>query len=290
MKLIFLSVIGLICVCISGCNIINPSEPVPTYIRIDSFRLLQTDPSKTGSISQKITSAWVYYDNQAVGVFDIPGTIPVIASKAGQLQIRPGVTLGGIKSYETTYPFYTFDTFSISPMPGKVINHTPEVRYVADAKFSYIENFDLGNTFTKVNNALLTDTSIVRVDKSTNPDKVFEGSGAGYIYLNSTHSTSENINNDGFPITQGEVFLEINYKCDVAFEIGLQTTISGNIIYEYIAGMKPSNEWKKLYINIHDFVGNNKGSLYRTMIKTKLPDGQTTGYVLMDNIKVVCYQ
>lgn len=275
---------------IGGCNIINPSEPVPTYIRIDSFNVLQTDPSRTGSTSHSITSAWVYFNNQTVGVFDVPGTIPIIANSVGQVQIRPGVTFAGIKNYETTYPFYSFDTFSISPAPSQIIKHMPEVRYIADAKFPYVESFDLGNTFTKVNNALTTDTSITRIDKNTNPDKVFEGSGSGYIYLTSVHPTSENINNDGFPITRGEVFLEVNYKCDVSFEIGLQTTVSGNIHYEYIAGAKASSEWKKLYISLTDFVSKNKGTAYRTMIKTKLPDGQTTGYVLLDNIKVVCYQ
>src|SRR5690348_12276879 len=61
-----------------NCNTINPRETTPTYIHIDSFR------TKPG-FSHKITAVWVYYNNSPVGVFDLPATIPVMASGTGKL-------------------------------------------------------------------------------------------------------------------------------------------------------------------------------------------------------------
>lgn len=286
MKLKLLPVLIGAAAILGGCNIINPSEPVPTYISIDSAYLKQTDPSKTGSLSSNISSVWVYYNNSTVGVFDVPGKIPVIADKAGQIQLKAGVAYSGIKNYNVSYPFYSFDTFAISPQPGGVIHHTFKPVYIDAARFRYIENFDLGSTFIKANSDNTSDTSLVR---TSDPTKVFEGSGAGYIYLTTARPTSENINNDGFPIALGESFLEINYKCDVDFQIGLQTNTSGNLYVEYIAGVNPSSEWKKLYVPLGTFTAKYKGSEYRVMLKTELTSGKTDGYVLVDNIKVISY-
>ena len=55
----------------TGCNVINPQEKVPAYFHIDSFSFVSTDPSRHGSISNNITSVWVYWDNEHVGVYDI---------------------------------------------------------------------------------------------------------------------------------------------------------------------------------------------------------------------------
>ena len=49
-----------ICLSFSACNIINPKEQVPTYLRLDPFVFSNPDSSFTGSTTYSIPSAWVY--------------------------------------------------------------------------------------------------------------------------------------------------------------------------------------------------------------------------------------
>lgn len=264
---------------------INPAEKTPIYIHVDSFIVQPSDLFKTGSVSHNIKSAWVYFNNQAVGVFDLPATVPILADGPGQVQLVPAVSYSGL-SYVRQYPFYESDTFSIPYNPGSVTNHTGITRYRSNANFQMKEDFEIGNSFIKVNTGNTGDT-VLRREES--PQNVFEGKASGLISLTTDHPSAELITNQGFPIVSGESYLEINYKCTVPVSFGLQTLSNSSIVYEYLYGVYPSDTWKKAYIGLSDFTSQYKTSSYNLMIKTKLGDGETSGYVLIDNIKVISF-
>lgn len=271
-----------------GCNVINPAEPVPTYVKIDSVILDITDPSQQGSASHNITSVWIYYNNSPVGIFDLPCHVPVITEgETGKLSVIPGITLNGLVDLQPQYSFFTFDTLTLVSNPGNTVNFTPVTSYTAAADFPYKEDFEVGNSFLPFTPELTDDTSIRRTgDKSL----VFEGGGSGYIELNSTYPYSESISNTGFPIAPGEAYLEINYKCSVPISVGLYNTLnSGLDIYEYFWTIKSTDTWKKMYVDLATYSGKYPGKDYKLMIKADLPEGQATGYVLIDNIKIVTY-
>lgn len=276
----------LLCCVWQSCNIINPAEKVPTYIRIDSITVKTDDYSRTGSPASKITSAWVYVDNSLVGVFDIPSTVPILIDKSAKVALAPGVDYSGFKNYVSTYPFYTFDTFYVSPSQGKAVQHSGAVKYSDASQFRWFGDFETGNKFQNVNADKDEDTSIVRVTESS---KVFEGGASGYIYMDATHPSSENINTDDIKIPGGEAYLELNYKCNTPFVIGMQTTTGGQVVYEYFTGIKANETWNKVYVGLSTFTGKYKGSAYHIMIKSVLEEGQSNGYVLLDNMKVVTY-
>lgn len=287
---IFLLIILASWVCGVGCNMINPAEKVPTYVSIDSFQFSNPNPSATGSASHNITSAWVYYKNSLVGVFDLPAKVPVITDGQGQILVVPGITFSGLKNYQQQYPFYTSDTITITPAEGKVLPLSPKTQYRNSAIVKWMENFDLSNPFIPVDEDNPYDTTIKKIDKSVDPDKIFEGSGSGYIYLTKDKPSSESINNTGFPITKGEAYLELNCKSSVDFQVGLQTNAAnGDIVYDYVLTIKATDTWKKLYVGLHAFVGQYNGKAYRVMVKAVLPDDQQNGYVLLDNLKVVSF-
>jgi len=54
-------------------HLINPAEPIPSYIHIDKIDLT-TDYSSQGTSSNKITDAWIYVDNELIGAFEMPVT------------------------------------------------------------------------------------------------------------------------------------------------------------------------------------------------------------------------
>jgi hypothetical protein len=270
----------------TGCNIVNPGENIPTYVRIDSFSFVTKDHSKEGSGSQKVTSAWVYFNSQSVGTYRLPATVPIIMDGPGTVSVIPGVALNGL-GYEIQYPFFSTDDTAIAVAQGKTIQLTPKISYLESTKFQWKEDFELGigNRFVEVNNEKAEDTNITRVTDG----RVFEGGGSGYIQLDAQHPSSEIITSEGFPITQGKAYLELNYKGTTSFVVGLETNKSGEIVYEYIGGVKPKDTWNKIYFDLSAFTAKYQTSEYRLMIKTTLDSGLSTGYVLLDNIKVVSF-
>ena len=265
----------------SGCNIINPDEQIPTYVHVDSFKFIDDRPGLTGSVSHDIKSVWAFFDGQTVGVFDLPANIPVLAGKEGELKLAPGIDNQGLTTYQELYPFYTIYTTSLSPEPGKVVTLVPETKYVTDIK-AFKEDFESqGMSLVKLSG----DTSFIRV---TDQDKVFEGGGAAYLQLNTSMPNSESIMAIGTkPVDNA--FLEFNYKANVDFTVGIY--VFGVNTSSYLAGVTGKGDgWKKFYVNIYNYIkqypnATNLGIL----IKSSLPEGQTDGYVLLDNIKVISF-
>lgn len=263
----------------------NPPEKIPTYLHIDSFTVRNS--STLDIATQKITGAWVYLDNQLVGVYDLPGDIPIIMEREGQITLSAGIDYSGMKSYKTIYPFYNSDTFNLKPNPGQTVVYNPVIGYRSSAIERYKEDFEVGNTFIPINSDYTDDTTISRVG---DPALTWGGKGgSGYIYLTPSNSYSQNINNTGFSIASGESFIEIDYKCSVTFQVGLQANYNGTPVFEPIANIKPSDDWNKLYIGLQEFKGRYQAGPYRLVILAELPDGQSQGYVLVDNIKVISY-
>lgn len=271
---------------VEGCNLINPAEKIPTYIRLDSFKVKTNEPSRTGSASSRITSAFVYVDNTFVGAYDVPATIPLLIDRNAVVSLGPGINYSGLKSYQYLYPFYYNDTVTVKYAPGTTVHYTGYAKYTDAAQFRWIEDFETGNSLTELNENSDTDTSLTR---TTDPAKVYEGGGSGQIILSGTKTKSESINNKDITVKQGESFIEVNYRSNVAFEIGLQTTINGALYYEPIAGANASESWSKIYMGLQSFLGTYNATSVRVIIKTKLPDGQTSGYVYLDNIKLITY-
>lgn len=286
-KLLLLLPVIILAASFAGCNIINPSEATPTYVQIDSFSFKQTDPNKTGSISHKITAVWVYFDNDAIGVFELPCRFPIITDKRGVVSVSPGVTYGGIKDEHSQYPFYTFDSMTIDPAPGQVHVFDAETRYINDFTLAYVEDFEIGNGFERADVNKTEDTSLVRTAAT---GQVYEGAGSGYIYIDQSHPSSAVVNNTPFRVSSGRAFLEINYKCSVDFMIGLRGTFANDVQVEQdFHGIRPNGNWNKLYIDIEPYVASLGAARYQVRISTELPDGQQNGYVLIDNIKVVTF-
>ncbi|XZF16614.1 hypothetical protein ACTHGU_10800 [Chitinophagaceae bacterium MMS25-I14] len=284
--------IALVCgISWSSCNVINPKEKIPTYVHIDSFIYRNTNPQVFGSASHKITNVWVYLNDQAVGNFELPATFPVLIDSPGRLEVAPGINVNGLTFVRLPYPFYNFDTtFKLTPNPGKVVNFTPVTSYTSVSKVLWQENFEntASHPFAKYDG----DTSIVI---TTDPSKVFEGHGSGYLYLNGNiaNSYNEATGTASFlPTKNQDIYLEMDYKCSIPFVVGLETTLSSNgtVYREYISGLNAHpDSWNKVYLNIQDFVNSYTGTDFRVIIKAGFDDTTSTGYVLMDNLKVVSY-
>jgi hypothetical protein len=283
MKLYFLPLALLMLWMCAGCEVINPREEIPTYIHIDSFRFVPRGDT-FGTSSHRISSVWVYLDNQPVGAFEMPVNVPLLLNGPGVVTIAPGIDYNGMKSFQYPYPFYSFDSLQLQPQPGKVVPFDAKTQYVNATRVVYNSNFDLGNPFTKFNG----DTTIM---KTSTPEYVFEGGGAGFIYIDGPRKTSENISLDPFTASGGEqTFVEINYKGTLAFQVGVAAFFNnGDVKQEYIGGVYPRSEWNKIYLSLREFVTANQGGQFYLIIRAGTDDGESSGWVAIDNIKIVTF-
>ncbi len=261
-----------------GCTIINPAEQVPTYIHIDSFHF-------DGNESNDIKYIWVYYNNNPVGAFDLPATVPIMTSGSGTLQIAPGIPVDGRSERPVAYPFYRIYTTTLEEQPGKIKNIVPTTGYFDSVRTTYISQFEGGITkFAKYNGT----TSLITVSADS---LKYAGTGSGAVYLNSPADSSEDSTKIGFPVGYGAAFIEFDCRSTIPFALGLTGTLStlATTPIEYLAGASAVDTWHKYYFNITSFVTKYPGGTYHLYIKTSLPAGQANGRMLIDNIKLVTF-
>lgn len=281
-----------------GCNIINPAEQTPTYIHIDSFHFVQntavnptilktnTQSNILATRSHQTNIVWVYYNNNPVGIFDLPATFPVMATGTGQLQVAPAILVNGLNSSVGAYPFYMVDTFSFAAQPGRIINHTPQTEFYSDAKVGIISNFEDGTNFSQ------WESSVANMGITTD-SFVFEGYHSGIIKLPTQDGADSAVDSTSFSfiIPGGVAYIEFDYNSTVPFYVGMQANLSHIISSTpyYKAGIYPNNGWEKFYLRVDDFTADAQASSYNLYIKAVLPAGQTAGRVLIDNIQLVTF-
>ena len=260
-----------------GCNIINPSEPTPTYIRIDSFLF-------ENNARHDIRYAWVYYNNNPVGAFDLPATVPIIASGTGTVQIAPGIPINGRGERPVAYPFFRIYTTNLNYEAGKIQTVNPTTGYYDSVKYDIISEFEGGiSKFAKYfGTTSITTTSVdsLRLD----------GTGTGLVVLASTADSTLDSTRTAFRVPEGAAFIEFEYKSSLNVQIGIRGILASSLITDIEGwGVLPSTTWKKFYINITSFVNKYPGGDYHLYIKTTVPPGQTNGKLLIDNIRLVTF-
>lgn len=288
MNKIIYACLGITLSVCGACNIINPKEPIPTYLQLEPFAFSNPDSSFTGSASHQITSAKIFIGSAAAGVYDLPCTVPLIMGKDEIIQIVPMVMNQGLKSYVTPYPFYALDSISLKYAPGQVTNHIPKTRYLSTltrTSFRLKINFEEGNLFRLGSG----DTGIYL---TSDPKYVIEGKYSGLLYMDQNHKNTECISTNYFELPTSACWLELEYKCSVPFQVGFRgEDASGNVKEAYSAGFYPKEEVNKVYIDVSTFT-NQYTSLSRFYLKIRSSmdddDGKyKEGYIVLDNFKVI---
>lgn len=254
-----------------------PNGGVPIYLEIDTVSVFST--LDQGSASHKITDVWVTANGDNRGVYPLPAKIPILANGDVRFIVSAGIRDNGISSTRAEYPFYNVDEFTINGTEsGKTYKRSNVFTYLVGAKFAFKESFESGNGFENM--------SRITANLDAN---VFEGAAAGKLSLGPNDTVVVAYNTIGFPITGAgrEVYLEMDYKSDAFFEVGLITTKGGVLGNYYKMTISPRTEWNKIYINLSNEAGTILADEYRLYFKiAKLADG-TTATTYLDNIKVV---
>ncbi len=283
----FLNFIFIICLfSIIGCEIVNPEEEIPGYIKISNINLQTT--SAEGSASHRILDAWVYTGNNPQGVYEMPVTFPIIKYQGPtRVQVFAGVYQNGISASRIIYPFYSSIDTMLDLQPSISYDLSGVIRYKTGTEFKLNENFeDAGIKFQKSGQ---TDTSLIQINS---PGDVFEGNFSGLAILDSAKLKFEVATIDAFNLPKGgrPVYLEINYKNDIIFTVGMYASTPTQVIdlpTELIINPSPT-EWKKMYIDLTSVVSSAINAFeYRLYIRAIKTDENSTALLYFDNIKLI---
>jgi hypothetical protein len=292
-----------VCTSISSCSLFNPPEIIPCYGHIDSIPLIIPNPSVQGTASNGINCAWVYVDDNPVGAFQLPSTFPAIAvTGKHSVQIFAGISENGTASTRLKYPFYTpYSVTNVQLTQGAVTKFKLSTEYASWTDFALMENFESDfsgvTAFTTNTSIGATDTTMFPINKTTHPNDVYEGLASGEVDLTGTLTnwqytgctdTIKLLNNGN------AVFMELNYKSNCVFEVGLYAPFIGGTGTSYpVIYIDTSSTWKKMYINLQPTIGaaspNPNFAFFNIFIYMTTAQG-VPAQLYLDNIKVLRYK
>lgn len=269
--------------CISGCSIIDPASPTASYIRIDSMSL-QTIFATQGSNSKRITDAWVSVDNKYLGTFPLPAIVPVIGDGNHTISLRGGILENGISAARAAYPKYSSFDVALALVPKDTFTLQPVLGYASSVQFPQIEDFDDASlTLVPTNSSYAP----LLITQPTDPNS-FEGN-SGMATLNTTNTVFEVASSSPFFLPANiPAYLELNYKCEIDFTIGVFITTQSGIQKSELLSVRASAEWKKIYVTLSTLGAVVSGGLDdKIYIRAELGSVLTSANLFFDNLKVV---
>jgi len=272
---------GLGCIILllsTSCNLLDPEEQLPAFLEINNFELT-TSPVQ-GENSAQITDAWVFVNDLSLGIFELPATVPVLDLGSQNITIFPVIRENGLRSSPVIYSLYRRYESTLELMANQTVPIQPTTTYEANAVFELVEDFNTSNHLLKG-----TDQSAVQSVDGIGKIALGEKDA---VEFTSTTTFIDLPTSGGLP-----VFLEIDYKNNVAFEIGL-VGISNTInATSYKVTLCPINRWNKVYINFQEDLQLSQLPSYKLAFRVSTEDlgcggaVETNPEVLIDNVKFI---
>ncbi len=288
-QFLLLFAILVISIGITACQKFEGDQEIPAYIRIERFQLT-TDYSLEGSNTHNISEVWVYVDDQLIGAFEMPATVPVLAKGNHKLELRPGIKLNGIAATRAYYPFYKpYQIADFFFVEDSVQTIEPTTSYHNTITFAWIEDFEYASISLEKTGK--SDTTVIKTSPIDSPEALLSdySSYSGVVYLDEEASFFQIASSEAFslPGKGTPVFLELDYKCDQRMGIGLFAHIGPTIIDLPLVGVNPNTQWNKIYINLSpivtDYSDAEKFKIYFEADRSE----ETTARFYLDNIKLI---
>jgi hypothetical protein len=248
--------------------------------------------SEQGAPTAKITDAWVSVNDRLLGVWELPARIPVLAEGRNTITVVPAVKRNGVFDDRLRYPFYTAWSGQADLVREGTSTIQPATTYTASSSF-WIESFD-DPDFARLNVFPNSDTTLERFTPATDPELLYiDGSPCGGFRLDAAHRYFGIYTDEDFLTNGGPVFLEMDYRCDVLLTIGVLYRFNNTDTFDRLVYLVPTTQlganmpWNKVYIDLSPGVNAAGVSQRDFYIEASLPDGQGTGSVYLDNIKLV---
>lgn len=282
--LFHLVVLATLMISLHACDIINPEETIPTTLQLEPFTF-NAQPGQ-GSAQNEITEVWVYANSSYLGAFAPPVNVYYFGEGPTNFTFRPGIRNNGIAADAIVYPLFSGYTVNLEVSPGSSHVIQPATAYTPQTIFSFISDFELSNSFTD-NRDTVSASMLVQ-----SADDVFEGTYSGKIELSEAAyfiEVTHEVTMGDLPTDGKDTYLELRYKNDVEFGIGLVgSSLQGESYYQFIYLTSPSPEWNMLYLELTDWLEVSNLDGYKIIFRAIYTgEGGEKQHIYFDNIKVV---
>lgn len=266
-----------------GCDLINPDEQVPAYLRVAAFAYSPAGvPGSPPSANPQ--SALVYVDNISLGIFELPAKIPVLREGQVKLRLVPLIVPDGQRGTRVAYPFYEAFEQTLVLQPGTALAVSPTTRFNSvNTEFVITEDFGgAASTAFELNAAPMLygfDTNAT-VDGRPGVCKVTS------LQSSTTDFYIESAFNGALPGGGAPIYLELLYRSSIPVQIGVKYGIN----YRGDLTVFPNDRWTKLYVTLTDEVSTVIGSGTTPTFKIFFrgqPTGSTGDYFALDDVRLV---
>ena len=267
-----------------SCEKIHPKAEIPSYIQVNSINL-STNTSSEGSNVNNITDAWIFVDDNLMGIYELPVTFPVNEMGTHEIMVRAGIKKNGMASSRVIYPFYDQYSVTTNLTEKEITVIAPTIEYYSNLQFAWMEDFEVGTSLVKSGSS---DTTLEMIS-SFNGIQLDNKCAAIYLDQSKTYfEISTNASQFNLPIGT-PIYMELSYMCASPFSIGVfkNTTFGLEKTSPYIT-INPSSSWKTIYIDINDAAKSHTNALsFEIYFAGTIGADLTESYILLDYIKLI---
>jgi len=267
------------------------NNEAPSWLEVNDWTL-QHNPNALfpeGEMTHNFTDAWVFVNGSVIGVFEVPFKIPILVNGNATIRLYPTVRNNGISATKKIYPFVEYYEVSANLQKNEVFTINPTTRYQSNVNF-WVEDFE--DVTTKIENDV---NSNVNFTLGSDATILKWGNFYGQVNLTASDSTWTAYTSDMYLPKGKEVYLEIDYYNTNTLITGLIGISSTAIKNNQNIQLNPQNPatvtWKKIYIDLKELVSNIPDAEYfKQSFQAIIDSGDSEGFIMLDNIKVVHFK
>jgi hypothetical protein len=284
LRLAFAAILGSVLV---NCDL--NSAPEIAYLEVDT--MLVNAKNGEGTSSSKLTTLWIEQDGEQIGAFTPPCRIPVYARERTTVRSIPGINLNGTFSQRNQYEMLSPNSVEWDLAPGSTKSVAPirtTFEYNPNYTLEILEDFDdVGLNYV---HSVKSDTVLLLTDLA---GEAFEYPGewpnksGKYVLPPSTRGEFKTLKAFELPKFGANVWMEINYKTDVALTFGVYANQQLQSIQAPVVTLFPNEEWNKVYINLVTEVSGYPNAIDYNLFFGSINTSQDTTTTYIDNIKLL---
>lgn len=269
-----------------GCGQFKNPDMIPAYVEIEDIEIITT-PGQ-GTRSHDFREFYFYRDVEFLGGYAKGKPFPVLGEGLTQLTFFPGIRENAIQDLLAIYPLMNRAEIDVNLEPGKVTKVRPQFRYAPNARFLFVEEFEISHIFTEV--LLGAENARLSIDRNV----IYEGRGTGRLQVSKEAPILSVATNDiynSLPQNGSPIFMELNFKSDALLAIGLKgydgLTPFGEEYFKII--LNPTNSWRKVYIRFNEEIVALRKNGYQFVFRADYDflNPAETQNVYIDNVKLI---
>lgn len=275
------------------------NNPDPAWLEVNTWNLQANSNlnNEEGQLTHNLTEAWVYIDDEIVGVFEVPFKIPILKSGNVNIKIYPAIKNNGISSTKKIYPFMEVFTINAELVQNQTLVVNPVTKYIDQCVF-HIEDFEDAQVNIEDDHTYAAGTLFV--DNDPTIIQWFNETGFGRVNLDNSIDTNWLASTtfsaaEGANLPRGkDVYLELDFYNTNNVTTGLLAVSSSSSVQNWNVQLNQQSvndvKWKHIYIDLRELVnGSASDAVFQQIFGANIDEDEAQGLIVIDNLKIVYY-